>query len=85
VDLWDEIPAGISSRVFAALGRPQKFPRKVPPADPRNPQMMGVAQRGRLQFLKMSFWRIIRLLMIFASIQKLWHQNEVSDKLDHTS
>ena len=31
----------------------------------------GVSQRGRLQFLKMSFLRIIRLLMIFASIQKL--------------
>ena len=30
------------------------------PADPsRNPQMMSVAQRGRLKFLKMSFWRII--------------------------
>ena len=45
----------------------------------------GVSQRGRLQFLKMSFLRIIRLLMIFASIQKIWHQNKVSDKLDHTS
>jgi hypothetical protein len=41
------------------------------PAEHRNPQMMGVAQRGSLQFLKMSFWRIIRLLMISASIQKL--------------
>jgi hypothetical protein len=41
------------------------------PAELRNPQMMGVAQRGSLQFLKMSFWRIIRLLMISASIQKL--------------
>ena len=74
VDLWDGIPAAVisSRRVTAALGRPQKFPRKVPRrADPRSPQMMGVAQRGRLQFLKMSFWRIIRLLMIFASIQKL--------------
>ena len=34
VDLWDGIPppAGISSRsrVTAALGRPQKFPRNVP-------------------------------------------------------
>ena len=25
----------------------------------RNPQMMGVAQREKLKFLKMSFWRII--------------------------
>ena len=31
----------------------------------------GVSQRGRLQFLKMSFLRIIRLLMISASIQKI--------------
>ena len=32
LDLWDGIPPGISSRrVTAALGRPKKFPRKVPP------------------------------------------------------
>ena len=54
LDLWDGIPPGISSRrVTAALGRPQQFHRKVPAADPwdasRNPQMMGVAQRGRLK------------------------------------
>jgi len=64
LDLWDGIPPGISSRrVTAALGRPQNVHRKVPGRsqwDPsRNPQMMGVAQRGRLKFLKMSFWRII--------------------------
>ena len=43
LDLWDGIPPGISSRrVTAALGRPQKFHRKVCPADPsRNAQMMG--------------------------------------------
>ena len=64
LDLWDGIPPGISSRrVTAALGRPQKFHRKVPGRsqwDPsRNPQMM-VTQRGRrLKILKMSFWRII--------------------------
>jgi hypothetical protein len=57
LDLWDGIPPAISSRrVTAALGRPQKFHRKVPGPggrsqwDPsRNPQMMGVAQRGRLK------------------------------------
>ena len=31
----------------------------IPPDPSGNPQMMGVAQRGRLNFLKMSFWRII--------------------------
>jgi len=31
----------------------------IPPDPSGNPQMMGVAQRGRLKFLKMSFWRII--------------------------
>ena len=55
---WDHC-----SRVTAALGRPQKFHRKVPGRSQydrsRSPQMMGVAQRGRLKFLKMSFWRII--------------------------
>ena len=32
VDLWDGIPAAVisSRRVTAALGRPKKFPRKVP-------------------------------------------------------
>ena len=62
LDLWDGIPPGISSpsRVTAALGRPQKFHRKVPGrSQQESPQMMGVAQRGRLKFLKMSFWRII--------------------------
>ena len=35
LDLWDGIPPAISSRrVTAALGRPQKFHRKVPGADP---------------------------------------------------
>ncbi len=31
----------------------------IPPDPSGNPQMMGVAQRGRLKFLKKSFWRII--------------------------
>ena len=73
LDLWDGIPpAGISSRrVTAALGRPEKFHRKVPgrsqQRDPsRNPQMMGVAQRGRLKFLKISFWRIIQTINDFC-------------------
>ena len=37
----------------------KNFIAKSPTNPSRNPQMMGVAQRGRLKFLKMSFWRII--------------------------
>ena len=87
---WDPrdpflLESAVVDRVTAALGRPLKFPRKVPRPIPGICRWWVWPSGGDYNFLKISFWRIIRLLMIFASIQKLWHQNEVSDKLDHTS
>ena len=52
LDLWDGIPPGISSRrvTAAALVARKNFIAKSPADPSRNPQMMGVAQRGRLNF-----------------------------------
>ena len=54
LDLWDGIPAAVvsSRRVTAALGRPEKFPRKVPGADPKNPQMIPVYPGGPAGVIK---------------------------------
>ena len=65
LDLWDARGMGSLLGSAAVVGSLLRWvARKTfiakSPADPsRNTQMMGVAQRGRLKFLKMSFWRII--------------------------
>ena len=82
VDLWDGIPAAAAvissrSRVTAALGRPKKFPRKVRGRSQESADDPGLSRwpsgpAGEItKILKMSFWRIIKLLMISASILKL--------------
>ena len=77
VDLWDGIPAAAVISSVGSLLRwvaRKNFLAKSG-ADPRNPQMIPVYPgfpAGEItKFLEMSFWRIIRLLMISASIQKL--------------
>jgi len=54
VDLWDGIPAAVisSRRVTAALGRPQKFHRKVPGRSQQESADDGCGPAGEIKIFK---------------------------------